>query len=65
MVASTAALVAGMIFALRYRDQLEALAIGQSWILLFGLAAVGATGYGVISFFLGAIRARDFKNGTG
>lgn len=65
MVAATAALVAGMIFALRYREPLEALALGQSWILLFGLAAVGATGYGVISFFLGAIRARDFKNGAG
>lgn len=61
---ATGGLAGGLVAALRHRPMLEELALGQSWLLLFALAGVGAVGYAAASLLLGAVRIRDFAPKT-
>lgn len=64
MFFATGGLAAALYFAMENREALEALAFGQSWILLFALAGAAAVGYGAVSLGLGAIRPQDLTART-
>jgi putative peptidoglycan lipid II flippase len=61
MLLATAALAAALQAMLLNRPLLEGYLQGQSFLLLFAVAAVGAVAYFAIGILLGAVRLRDFK----
>ncbi|GGY36806.1 murein biosynthesis integral membrane protein MurJ [Parvularcula lutaonensis] len=65
MTVATAGLVTGLWYALGNREALEAVFLGQSWLLLFALAGAGAVGYGLVSLLLGAVKVSDLKPKAG
>lgn len=65
MLVSTAGLSAALLYALVYRPELQDICAGQSWIMLFILAGLGAVLYGILSILLGAIRISDLRPKAG
>ncbi|NRA31308.1 MAG: murein biosynthesis integral membrane protein MurJ [Parvularculaceae bacterium] len=65
IAASTAALAVGLLLILPYREALERLVFGQSWLLLFLIAALAVPLYGVICIALGGVKPREITGRAG
>lgn len=65
MLVATSAMAAGLIAALRYRESLEALTMGQSWLTLFAIAALAMPLYGLLCLALGAVRVSEITRPDG